>query len=1502
MPIKRFSRIIRTVLAIIICLYVGAISLLNIPYIQQRLSVAVANELGRQLKTGVSINRIDIGLLNRIIIDDVTINDQENKVMLKISRLSAKFNLRELVKGKISIGSAQLFGFTANLYKKTSKSKPNYQFILDALSSKDKNKPSKPLDLRINSLLLRRGNLSYNEWYVPVTPRKFNIKHLGISRFNANISLKALNKDSLNISIRRMDFDEHSDFHLKHFKMKATANRKRMYLTNMELELPATKIVFDTIKVNYAVKANKVLTESIKYKGALKNSIITLSDISAFIPALKLAEDPLQANMIAEGDMRHTSLKDIHVQSVHKDIQLDANIFLHNLSGPEKLSLTGKVSSLTINNTGMHILLKSLIPNITETPSILSRLGNIHFKGEVHLNTNGMATYGVLRTGLGTAKADMNINGKKKTYDGRLECEGFELGKLLDNNKIGKISFSGDISGKNINAKYPDSKVNGNIASLFYNGYEYKNIALDGAFQNGGFDGNCSLDDHNISLNLDGKFNIAQAKPYFNVNIKVSKFNPYNLNLTKKYKNTDFSISMYALFTGNSPDNMVGNITIDSLTMKAPDKYYEMKEMTIQANKTDNGLKQLKINSDIIQATVTGDYSYATIPTSIISTMQKYIPSLITVHKKNQTHNNFSFQAEVYKSDFWSKVLDIPLHLNSTGKISGYFSDKTSKLKIEGYFPSFSYNNNRYESGMITCENPNDMFNCTIRLAKAMSKGAMLNFVVNASAQNDQLKTDITWGNNTKTTYSGKFSSLADFFKSEGKNPQLLADLHVQPTEVIVNDTTWHIHPSEINFRPHNIKVNNFLFEHKDQHLKINGVLDKKSNDSLIVDLQDINLEYVFDILHFHPVDFKGLATGKAYISSALNSPNADTYLTIRDFSFENGYMGDMNIYGKYDKQQKGIYLNAHIAEPGISTTHVEGLVSPAKGGLDLFITANQSNLSFLNSFVGGIFSNVEGRGKGWVRVFGPFSMLNLEGDVCADVKAKLKVLNTPFIIKQDSIHLRPNLISFNNVNISDAEGNKGIVNGTVKHNCLHNLKYSFEINSKGLLCYDTKTFNGLPFYGSMYGTGTANITGGGNVLNVNVNMTTNNKSLLVYNAGSPNEITNRQFITFYDKSPKREEDNIIVKFNQEDNEEKEQEDDTPMDIRINMLVDATPDATLKVIMDPVAGDNITCHGNGNIRASYYNKGDFRMFGDYNITQGVYKLSMQQVIRKDFQLKQGSVSFSGDPMAADLDVQAVYTVNNVSLSDLTSSGNFSQNNVKVNCLMNLSGKLLHPVFKFDLELPTVNEEEKEMVKSLISTDEEMNMQIIYLLGVGRFYTYEYARANGTGTQSSAMSSLLSSTLSGQVNNMLGQFINNNNWNFGTNLSTGTNGWTDVEWENMLSGRMLNNRLLINGSFGYKENAIKNNNFVGDFDVQWLLTPSGEISLKGYNETNDRYFAKSTLTTQGVGIVFKKEFNSWKDLFRWGKNKNIYKQPAKTDKKKIPKNPDTSFIKWNKKGK
>jgi hypothetical protein len=550
-------------------------------------------------------------------------------------------------------------------------------------------------------------------------------------------------------------------------------------------------------------------------------------------------------------------------------------------------------------------------------------------------------------------------------------------------------------------------------------------------------------------------------------------------------------------------------------------------------------------------------------------------------------------------------------------------------------------------------------------------------------------------------------------------------------------------------------------------------------------------------------------------------------------------------------------------------------MIYPLKpeSGLDLNIDAHELNLKFLEFYMKSIAQDIKGRGTGKVHFYGKFKGLNLDGAVMTDASMKFDILNTHFAVR-DTIHLAPTGLKFNNMHIADMEGHSGTLNGYLRFQHFKNINYRFEIQANNMLLMNTKESTDMPFFGTVYATGNALLAGNAiQGLDVNLAMTTNRNTVFTYINGNVASAASTQFIKFVDKTPRRNiQDSIRVNSYFEQMQQKRQadEEEHQTDIRLNILVDATPDATMKIIMDPIAGDYISAKGTGNIRTEFYNKGDVKMFGNYRISQGIYKFSLQEVIRKDFIIKDGStITFNGAPLDANMDIQASYTVNSASLNDLNPdvSSIAQQTNVRVNCIMNLSGILLRPTIKLGIELPNERDEIQTLVRNYISTEEQMNMQILYLLGIGKFYTEDAARNN---QNSNVMSSVLSSTLSGQLNNALSQVFETNNWNIGTNLSTGDKGWTDMEVEGILSGQLLNNRLLVNGNFGYRDNPMANTNFIGDFEAEWLINRSGDIRLKAYNETNDRYYTKTNLTTQGVGIMYKKDFNKWSDLFFWNK--------------------------------
>ena len=432
-------------------------------------------------------------------------------------------------------------------------------------------------------------------------------------------------------------------------------------------------------------------------------------------------------------------------------------------------------------------------------------------------------------------------------------------------------------------------------------------------------------------------------------------------------------------------------------------------------------------------------------------------------------------------------------------------------------------------------------------------------------------------------------------------------------------------------------------------------------------------------------------------------------------------------------------------------------------------------------------------------------------------------------------------------------------------------MTYDLFVEADNLLAYDFRDFGESSFYGTVYASGDVAIHGRSGEVVIDCNVTPQKNTIFVYNASSPDAISNQEFIQWgsgtlknngklQPQLTKTTPDEVII----------------PTDIYINFLVNCTPDATMRILMDANTNDYITLNGEGTIRATFHNKGPFNMFGTYTVDQGTYGITIQNIIKKNFTFNRGgTIVFGGDPYNAALNLQAVYTVNGVSLSDLNIGNSFASNTIRVNCLMNIGGMPNSPKVEFDLEMPTVNADEQQMVRSIINGQQEMNQQVLYLLGIGRFYNQG---ANNSGTDQSdrttlAMQSFLSGTLSTQINTLLSTVIKNDNWNFGANISTGNEGWHNAEYEGLISGRMLNNRLLLNGQFGYRDNARQATpSFIGDFDLQYLLFPNGNLALKVYNQTNDRYFTKSSLNTQGIGVIMKKDFNGLKDLFSTKKKK------------------------------
>lgn len=1457
-----FKRIINITIWTLIGLYTAIIILLHIPSIQTYIGGCVADALCDKFGTKVKVGRVDLGFINRLILDDSYMQDKNGEQMLRVSRISVKINLLALANGQIEITSAQFFGLHANLYKATPEAKPNFQFVIDALASKDSTKQKTPLDLQINSLIIRNGEISYRVLSRPSRPGKFSADDINARNISAHIIINRITDDSLNVKVKRIAFDERCGFKLKSLSLSAIACRTKTKIENFKLELPATLIQIPSLQASYRIKNGQIEMPTLQFDGSIKAPYISPSDLAVFVPTLTRLNMRPALDIQFNGTGSSLTVKKISINTTDGSLQLVANGGVKNY--PANPSWYTNIDQLKAGQQAISNIYA--VATGKNVPNIIERLGNVQITGYVGGDKKNIASEGKLNTSPGNLTLAFDKRGDKITA--HMETVRFDIGSLVNDNKLGHISANLNVHG----SSKDNFAAQGRVYDFDYNGYKYRSLNLNATYRNKRLEGKANIDDPNVQLTAIGTFVNNGAKPNLQLKANIAHFEPNTLRLTDKWQQTAFAANIACDIKGSDINNADGSIELHDFAMRGPETEYNINNVSVKTG-YNNGNHFLDVDSDFGTIDINGHFSYNTIVRSVLNMVAAKLPTIPGLtHKPQREFNDFTLNASLNSTEWMNRLLGIPLEIHRPLNISGEIDDKNEKINLWCDVPSFTFNGNRFCDAFVNVESPSDTLKADIRIKKLADRGKYMALHLNAGASDNHLNTSLSFSNNERHPLKGIINSSTVFAKDE--EGVSTAYIDVLPSRATIGDTTWHVAPSSIIYSKNKLQVNSFSVSHDNQMLAINGTATKSENDSLLVTLNDIDVSYVLNLVNFHSVDFFGMASGEARIAGAFSEkPLLSADVIVKDFKFETGRMGTLYANVGYNHEEGNIEINAVAKDEDNRWTDINGYVSPKHNYIDLAIDAHRTRAEFMESFCGSFMDNVNADINGNVNVVGPLNNINLVGKAVVDGSVRLSALNTTYWMRGDSVTFVPDEIKFKGDTLYDRNGNIGIMTGSIYHKHLTNLSYALKVKAKNLLAYDTHSFGDNTFYGTAYVTGDCDIKGKSGEVVIDIDAVPEKNSILVYNAADQSSIGSTDFITWKDNN---------VEETDSTNTEHNNKVDISTNIRLNFLINCNPNATLKLIMDEKTGDYITLNGDGVLRASYFNKGSFDIYGNYIVDHGVYKLTIQNIIKKDFTFqKGGSISFGGDPYNAALNLKALYVLNSVSLADLNIGRSFSNNNVRVNCLMNITGNPNSPKVDFDLDMPNMSNDIKQMVYSLLNAEEEKNQQVLYLLAVGRFMA-QNNNNNATGetpqySQTSlAMQSFLSGTISQQLNSVLSNVINSSNWNFGANISTGTEGFNNAEYEGMLSGSLLNNRLLFNGQFGYRDNANATTSFIGDFDIKYLLFPNGNLAINVYNKTNDRYFTRNSLNTQGLGVIMKKDFTRISDLFFWRKKEKTKK--------------------------
>ncbi len=1421
--------------------------------------------MSEQIGSQVQIGSIKPGLLNRIIIDDLYIKDQSQQELIRIDRTSVKINLIALLEGKVRVSNAQLFGPVLHVKKTNPDSPSNLQFLIDAFASTDEEE-SNPLDLRINSFIMRRGHLTFN---VESEPHKetFDLNHLDISQLDMTVSLKTLTDDSLNLTVKRLNFvEELSGLQLKKLEAQIEGNLKHGQVRDLRLETLQSTLNIDHLSAEYV---NYKKDKSFKFTAEIHDSYITPVDFKGLLPQLSDLTTPLKLNAKADGTHDHIEIHQLHLQTDNFSLVADLNGYAKHLQ-TDKKELFVNVNQLALDNNTKAILFKQLSPN-AEMPPIIKNLGTIGYRGTIRQYVSQTSVNGYITSEVGNIQIKADVQ-EGNIIDAHTTSEAVNVGKLLAQQDLGISSFDLNLNGRLIENQQPEGTIQGKLGVFEYKGHRYHDITIDATRKQGYINGVVNIADELANLGFTGSFNEHNSQ--ITGKLHVKNFAPHALNLTDGLENQSLSMLADIDIQGKRLNTLLGNVDINTIILT--DKEDSLSLDHLNVNFSQEGVdKIIDIHSDFADAHLKGNIEPDGIVDAFKNQLACHLPSL--VHHKHGNRNQFAFDAAIMPSEILNRFVETEYTLEEPIRMVGFIDAIADTMTVSIDAPRISKDESIYVGTHVICTNSPRMMSASVNTKQKQGRST-INYLLTADAKDNRLETFVNWEDRKTSVTNGTVYATTTFADSLGK---VNANVNVHKSQLAINDTIWQIAPSHLQLYDNRIVCSDVKMYNENQSIVVNGIISEKMSDSLIVDLNNIEVAYITDIVDFTAVRFHGQVSGQAQISNVYKDIHLNANLIVNNMHLQEGRLGTGYIQAFWDNATKGIRVNGHITDfykQLNRTTDVEGFISPSQNDLDLKVTTHNTNAEFLNGFLSSTFKNIKGNTNGVLHIIGPLNDVNLVGDISADVDLTLKATNVNYHINpDDTIRLRPYQFVFNNIRLTDRLGNSGLVNGTLGHKNMKNFKYDFVINTQNLTIYDEHEFNSDKFYATVYANATLEIHGSdGHPLRMTADVTPTRGSVFAYDAATPDAINSGNFVVFHDVTPQEAPKKYLL-FNGEDEEEEEIKEDNDDklkyegDIFMDISMHVNPDCEIKLRMDNVEDGYMSTYGSGTILAHYHNKSPFTLNGIYQIEGGRYRLYLQDIIFRDLDLQRGSnVEFNGNPFDADIHLICHHIINSVPLQDITAGNSFGTNSkVKVICVLDITGQLGNMNFGFDIQLPNVNDETRQLVKSLISTEDEMNMQMIYLLGLGRFYSNEYARAAGNAGSDQAVNTLLSSTISGQINQMLSNVIGQDSkWNFGTGLSTGEKGWNDLDVEGILSGRLLNDRLLINGNFGYRDNALTNSaNFIGDFDVKWRLTENGNTFIKAYNQTNDRYFTKTTLNTQGIGISYQRDFDSWKALFR-----------------------------------
>jgi len=1475
--IKKSIKILIIALSAFLLITAVPAILLQFSRIQSAVVHVITRNLSENLHTTIEIGRVNYRFFNRLGIEDIYIEDLQQDTLLNIKKIQTGFDFFRLLKGKIAFSDLIIDRLYAHI-KTDPYGTTNYDFLFQPKPERQ----STLLDLKLEKLEIIESKIAYTKLPDSIHIRQEVKSQIAFDQIHSIISINKLTNDTVNATIKHLKAKEQSGFELSDLSVQVIGTPSNLNFPEFQISLPNSYINLDHLSIVSDSVGNKTQTaDNIAVRVPVKDTKIVLSDISGWIPEFTHIHESINLNALISGKMSNLHFKDVKA-SFGKTILMNANLDINGLPNLQEAFIYGSVDQLQASTYEVQDVISKISNKPFLFPQEIHRLGKVSFKGNISGFTSDLVAFGSFNTKIGNISSDIALRFENNltdlAYNGSLKTNKLSVGALLNDTSYGNIAFKLSTQGIKIQHQPIKGTIKGMLSEFEMNGYQYTNAEFDGAYDGNGFNGKFNIKDENIDAEFLGIIDFKDPElPVFDFDLTVHNTDLHALNILKDYPDSKLSFHGISKLNGRNLDNLNGVLMLKDVTFTNNNQTLNADDF-IFTSRTDVNHTFFSIRSNYLNGSFIGDFKYSSIGRTFDKLLTDYLPSIGSDNGNNSNKtphppNTISIDLNLQNTLEISRLLSFPYEIGGNSIFRGDIDESASTVDLLLRLDTLRTNKRLLENLSLQVDNADKKLQLVGRTQMIDQHSDVMNIYLSAEAAEDNILTRLMWQNILEVTNAGEINTKAELRK---ENNALSADIFIRPSQVIISDSVWHMRASDIHFHADSmISVNNFLFENEEQFIHIDGKASRDKTDSLTVTMNDLNLDYVMNLVRLKGVSFGGFITGNLKLFNVLQEPILLADLHADNFSINDSLIANAYLSSTWDKENHQLVILGDFKNKAQEeVAQATGYYIPKKDSLDIYVDAKQFPLAFLNQYFVGVANNFGGKAAGDLRIYGPVKNILFDGEVdVTDGRASIDLLNTSYSFN-DRVKLSPYKIHLDNIKLNDSDKNEATLNGHIDHNgSFQDMVYDVTIHSNKILGLNTTSNGDDFFYGKAYVGGLVKIFGNDKEANIVVNGTSRPGTKCYMSMGTASTAMENDFITFEPFRKNQYLEDQPVK--------KESNNQTPFNVKVDMQIEVTPEAEMDILVDTQAGDKITGRGNGNIRIKFDSYSDAELFGTIELEQGYYLFTLQTVIRKEFKINEGStLTWAGNPFEAQVDITGYYPLT-ASLADLIENDELrqitSRSTVPVHCILHLTEDLMSPAIQFDIDLPSSDESVKSRVRNIINTEEMMNRQILYLILFHKFFTPENIRTTTVGVNEGL--SLAMASGSAQINNYLQSILNSNVLSLGFDWQK-----ADVESDEVKAQILIqpNNRLIINGNIGYRNDNISENKFIGDFDLEYKLIESGRLRFTAYNHTIDRAQLREAKTTQGVGLIYREDFNTVPEMFvyYWDLIKGIFKKKEK----------------------